>query len=141
MKTLPLNLADLSPQEATLELASLPGTKLTLCKWSLRVRVWAITKYGENGLKEILSKQMISEIADLAYFMLKEKNLFADQDAFLDAVCSVQDQINVIKALLKTIGIGEPEIEKIGATLPQAQAPTAPAVKKKKSIGAKYLTR
>ena len=143
MKTLPLNLNDLSPREATFDLSTFPNKKFTLCRWSLRIRAWASEKYTNKGLQEIFAQQRIVEIADMAFFMLKEKDQFADQDAFLDAIVTVQDQINLIKALLETVGIGEPEIEKINASLPK-EGPPSPNVKSpsppKAKTGAKSST-
>lgn len=123
MQNTPFNLMDIVPQEASFSVSGLPGKTLTLCKWSLRIRSWATTKYGDNGLQEIFAKQKIQEIAHMAWFMLKEKELFPKgEDDFLDAISSMQDQVNVIKALLRTVGIGEPEIEKIQASIEAAGA-------------------
>jgi hypothetical protein len=140
------NLADLSPREATFELAAMPNQKLTLCKWSLRIRAWAQAKYTPQGLNEIFVKQKLTEIAEMAFFMLKEKSLFADQDAFFDAICTTKDQINLIMAMLETIGIGEPEIKKIQSNLPKETPPpdpnaVAPVPPKKVKTGVKHSTK
>lgn len=113
MKNFPLNLDDLVPREVTFYLSDNPTRPVTLCKWSLRVRAWATSTYTSKGLEEIFSKQKIEEIAEMAFFMVKDKTLFETKDAFFDSIVTVRDQINVIKALLTTVGIGEPEIEKI----------------------------
>ncbi len=139
MKHVPLNLADLSPIEAAFELSGRKAP-LTLCRWSLRVRAWAVAKYTSEGLDQIFRKQDISAIADMAYFMLKEKDQFKSQDDFLDAICSIQDQINLIKALLQSVGIGEPEMQKIAASLPKPSEPEAPVKKKRAKTGAKSST-
>lgn len=139
----PLNLADLSPQEAVFNLSTSPGQPLTLCRWSLRIRTWAQTKYGSEGLKNIFEKHQLVEIADMVYFMLKDKTAYPTLDSFLDAVVTTQDQVNIIKALLQTIGFGEPEIEQVSKAMkvdqpaPKAQAPTP----RKKRIGAKSSSR
>lgn len=127
MEKLPFNLTDLVPHEAQFELPDgLPGKTLTLNRWSLRVRNWATNKYGAEKLGLIFQEQRIQEIAEMAWFMLKEKDQFANnQEQFLDAVVSVQDQVNLIKALLAAVGIGEPEIEKIKAAIAEAEAPPA----------------
>ena len=144
MENIPLNLADLSPQEAVFTLSTKPGQTFTLCRWSLRIRVWASSKYTSQGLQEIFTKQMIEEIADMAWFMLKDKPAFNNsQDTFFDSIVNVQDNINVFKALLQTVGIGEPEIKNIEAAMPKgtpSPKPKAPA-KKNKRTGAKSLTR
>ena len=113
MKKLPFDLTSLIPREATFTVS---GKTLTLCRWSLRVRNWATNKYGHQGLAEIFEQQKIQEIADMAWFMLKEKDQFpgaSGMDDFLDLVSSIEDQVNLIKALLSSVGIGEPEIKKI----------------------------
>lgn len=113
MDPVPFDLFDLVPTEATFELSERPGQVYTLCKWSLRVRTWAEQKYSSAGLKTIFETQQLPQIADMAFFMLKEKAAFKTKDDFLDAIVTIKDQITVIKALLTSVGIGEPEIKKI----------------------------
>lgn len=146
MNTFPIRLEDLVPKETAFELSQMPGQKLTLCRWSLRVRAWATAKYTPQGVKDIFEQQKIEEIADMAFFMLKEKDVFGGLDSFLDNIITIQDQIAVIKALLGAVGIGEPEIQQISEAVgdpgkakkvdPTDPKPKAP----KKKIGAKSLT-
>ena len=139
---MPLNLVDLVPKQTEFELSTNPGKKFTLCRWSLRIRAWAIEKYSAAGLQEIFEQQKINEIADMAYFMLKEKEFFKTKDDFLDAVSSVQDQINIIMALLGAVGIGEPEMQKIASALPEKGGPPDPLAKSPKpKTGARSSTR
>lgn len=147
MKNLPLTLSDLKPAEAVFKLSTLPNTELTLCRWSLRVRGWAVDKFGAENLQSIFEKQKIQEIAEIAWYMLKEKSLFSDDkelqpfDKFLDSISTIQDQISLVKALLYTIGIGEPEIEKISKSLEGNPNPNPPSPNPaKRKIGAKSLT-
>ncbi len=113
MKALPLKLTDLVPKETKFKLSKYPDREFTICHWSLRVRQWAMDKYTAKGIKEVFEKQQINEIADIAYFMLIEKDVFKTRDEFLDKIVTIEDQINMIKALLGAVGIGEPEIEKL----------------------------
>lgn len=79
----------------------------------------------------------------MAFFMLKEKDAFKTKDDFLDAICSMQDQLNVIMALLGAVGIGEPEMKKIqeAADKNKKDGPPNPLVKSPKTkIGAKSST-
>lgn len=118
MKNVPFDLTSLIPRESTFTISGMPDKTLTLRKWSLRVRAWATEKYGHVGLQKVFAEQRINEIAELAWFMLKEKDLFEDKiDNFLEAISSVQDQVNLIKALLAAVGIGEPEIDQIKKTI------------------------
>lgn len=69
---------------------------------------------------------MIGEIAELAWFMLKDqdKQFFKNsKDEFLDGISSVQDQVNIIMALLGAVGIGEPELDKIKESQKKSQTP------------------
>lgn len=113
MKALPLKLTDLVPKETKFKLSKYPDREFTICHWSLRVRQWATEKYTPQGIRKLFETQQINEIADIAYFMLIEKDVFKTKDEFLDKIITIQDQVNVIKALLGGVGIGEPEIEKL----------------------------
>ncbi len=109
----PLNLEDLQPQETSFELSTMPGQKFTLCRWSLRVRAWAFSKWKAAELDSILREQKVVQIAELAYFMLKDKTKFPALDDFLDAIVSPRDHLALITAFLGTIGLGEPAIEEL----------------------------
>ena len=113
MTKFPLDLNTLAPKEAEFTLSSNPELKLTLCRFSLRVRAWAFDTYGPARLKEIFEKHHIIPISEMAFFMLKEKEVFKTVADFQDAVITTGDQVTLIKALLTSVGIGEPEIEKI----------------------------
>lgn len=114
-----LDLNDLSPKEAKFKLTDLPGKEFTLCRWSLRVRMWVMSQYTEKQVEELFSKHQINDIAKIAYYMLKEKDQFLDEkgqptlDGFLDRILNMDDIVSVIRALLQSIGIGEPEVKKI----------------------------
>lgn len=148
MKNIPLKLNDLIPKEAKFRLSDFPDKEFSLCRWSLRVKGWVLEKYTSDEVNEIFSQQKINEIAVIAYFMLKEKDQFLNDkgeqsiDSFMESIVTVQDQVNVIKALLTTVGIGEPEIEKINDSISKdSQEIKSPNVKSpKKKIGAKSLT-
>lgn len=146
MNKFPINLEDLVPRETEFELSTQPGQKIKLCRWSLRVRSWAVNKYTSQGLKLIFEEQKIDEIAELTWFMLKDddKKLFpGGLNDFLDNVVTIKDQIAIITALLGAVGIGEPEIKKITAAVgiqksaatlaAQNQPPTTPPKKSKKT--------
>ena len=120
MTNFALDVDDLIPQETQFELASVKDRKFTICRWSLRVRTWATKKYGPERLREIFEKQIIEEIASIAWFMLKpEDKAFFDnsEENFLDNICSVRDQLAVGMSLLGAVGIGEPQLEKINEAL------------------------
>lgn len=131
MKKMPLNILDLVPKEATFKLSGEQhkGRVFTIKKWSLRVRAWAQEKYTSKGLQEIFAKQKIVEVCELAYFMLSDldKEYFKDQDGFFDSINGIADEVTVFKALAQSIGIGEPELEKIDDHL-KAEAAAGEAI-------------
>jgi hypothetical protein len=149
LKTLPLNIIDLVPKESKLRLERVP-VDLTLRHWSLLVKEWAKKRFGgPENLQLIFAEQRIVEIAELCFFMLKDesKKHFEDAtgtpslDKFLDSIASVKDQIAIQKALLATIGIGEPEFEQLEKSLPQGATESAdPKPQSPKKIGAKSST-
>jgi hypothetical protein len=130
----PLQLTDLVPQNATFSLSEVLGADakpapLTLRRWSLRTREHAVKKYTARGLKLAFEKLEIGTLADLAFFMLDDesKKHFADVDAFLDKVVTMTDQIELIKAMAKTVGVGEPELKKISDALNPQKIESEPA--------------
>lgn len=142
MEKLPFDLMDLVPRETTFTLSTLPDKPLTLCRWSLRVRAWASAKYTPEGLQNIFKTMKIEEIAEMAFFMLKEKDQFKSKDDFLDLIASMKDQFAVINALLGAVGIGEPEMKAVKEQLAKSakESPDPLAKSPKKRIGAKSST-
>lgn len=135
MQNLPFRLEDLEPKETIFTLAGVIDDQgnprpLTLCRWSLRVRAWASAKFGgPEGLQAIFALKKIDQLTELAWFMLKDKSAFVERDGltpyevFLDSISSVKDQLDLVKALMGTVGMGEPEVQKL-AEGPQGEAPS-----------------
>lgn len=132
---LPLDLDSLVPTEATFQISGHPN-ELQLKKWTLKVKQSAISFYGEQELGKIFTSQNVVKMSEIVYkFMLKaefkaqfekiaeEKKGDPDAeiengfDAFLTAIVSPKDQAAVVKALVATIGIGEPELKIIEQAL------------------------
>lgn len=117
-EVMPLQLTDLVPQNATFFLKEIVDEDgpiaLGLRRWSLLVRKWVIDKYTAKGVRMAFERLEISVIADVTYYLLDERSklLFKNQDDFLDKIVTVQDQINIISAVVKTMGIGEVELKK-----------------------------
>lgn len=128
-----LKLEDLVPQKAAFKLSTLDN-EITLRPWSLRVRFWALEKYGQERLQEILQTQSLKELCDIVFYMLsdEDKKRFKSFDDFLDSVQTTQDILNLSMALLGTIGLSEPVIEQIRKEMHANEVPktTAPAEKK-----------
>jgi hypothetical protein len=135
-----LNFEDLIPQRAIFKLSTIEP-KLILKPWSLKVRFWALKKYGQARLQEIMQNQSLEELCEIAFYMLEDesKSLFKDFDHFTESIQQTSDILAVSMALLNTIGVSEPAIEEMRKELKQRETPKAPApVQKKKSkpIGA-----
>jgi len=117
-----LTIQDLVPQKANFKLKDIDH-ELTLKPWSLRVKTWAVEKYGAGELKKIMEKMQTIQIGEITFFMLTDecKALFKnDINNYLDAVQGVQDELAMHKALLHSMGLGEPEIEALANTTIEA---------------------
>ncbi len=118
---------------------------------SISIRVNPVFFRDMLILKDILENQKLDEVGEIVFYMLREKEVFkvlpgedyqTDLEKFLDAVSSTQDQINIYMALIGSVGIGEPEMEKIKESLGEATTPggepdpkPAPTKTKKKTSG------
>jgi len=107
------SLANLQPKMAKLKLSGIKND-LTLSRFSLRVKIFISEKYGPENVQKIFEEKRLKEISEIAWFMLVEKDLFNnDLNKFLDEICTTEDQLNLITALLESIGIAEPELKEI----------------------------
>lgn len=135
MKQINLSLEDICPAETNFHLDNFPNHVFTLSKWNLKVRSWAMKKYGPAELAQIFEKQKIEQIVDIAFFMLKDKSLLTNLDVFMENVCSPKDHLSIIVALLGAVGIGEAKLEEIkkamGAAPMQSPVKQSPSKNKK----------
>lgn len=120
------DLEDLKPEEATFTLSEKPGVKLTLCKFSLRVQIWTHQHFGKERLEGIFTDRAIPEMAEIVYFMLKDKTEFPTLDAFMDGIVTQADRVSIISALMTSVGVSQPVIEKLakGNTLGNEPSPS-----------------
>lgn len=128
MKHTPLSIDDIKPTKATLSLSS--GYELTLEPWSLYIREWAITKYGASGLDQAFKTQSVKELSAIAYKMLEpaSRKKFETLKDFRKAVLSPRDMLNLMTAVIKTIGLSEPQMEEIADAIEsQEKKDLAPA--------------
>lgn len=114
-KIIKLNLDDLIPQDVQIELSTMPGTKLTLGAFTLRVQLWATKTFGgRDGLERLIGEQPAEELAQLSWHVLKEKDLFKNNyDTFLDKVVTFKDRTAIKDGILKSIGLSQPVLENI----------------------------
>lgn len=114
-KIIKLNLDDLIPQDVQIELSTMPGTKLTLGAFTLRVQLWATKTFGgRDGLERLIGDQPVEELAQLSWHVLKEKDLFKNNyDIFLDKVVTFKDRTAMKDGIMKSIGLSQPVLENI----------------------------
>lgn len=140
MKKIPLSLEDICPKDTYLKLDAFPDKEFLLSKFSLRVRAWAIEKFGEEKLQSALSGKNTIVSAEIAYFMLKDKALFPKLEDFLEAIASPMDQHRLITTLMGCIGVSEPKLEEISQVLKENEASPGEAESPSQSTGAKSTT-
>ncbi len=102
------DLHDLQPQEAKLTLGN---HSFILKKFSLAAQIWTEQRFGAGQIEGVFKNQRIPEISEIAYYLIVEKP--PTLTAFQELVCTQQDKINLIQALLETVGLSQPVIEKL----------------------------
>lgn len=109
-----LDLNDLKPAEATLALSEYPARIFTLKKFSLNAQIWVNERFGDpQAIQGIFKNLRIGEISEIVYFLLKEKDAFKSLDEFREAIVSPKDKVEMVNALLRTIGISQPIVDKL----------------------------
>lgn len=108
-----LDLNDLVPAEAHFQLSANPTKRHTLKKFSLRATIWAQEKFGPDGLKDVFEHRNLPQISELAYYLLKDKTDFPTIDDFQEAINTQADRVALIIAILATIGMSQPLIDKL----------------------------
>lgn len=123
-----LQLEDLKPSQAAFKLSTTGDKEHTLKVFSLADRIWLQQKYGKNEVESIFKEQRLIEMAEIAHHLLLDKAQFPSFMDFAGAIVTIQDNIALTQALLKTIGIDEALIKKLAKEMdakenPNAQAP------------------
>lgn len=108
-----LDLNDLQPQEATFQLSEHEGVTFTLKKFSLRAQLWLNDRFGADSIKGIFENQRLAEISEVVFFLLKDRTVIKSVEELQESVVTNKDRIAIMSALLKTIGISQPVMEKI----------------------------
>jgi hypothetical protein len=125
---LKIDLADLVPQEATLELSSRPGKKYILKAYTLRVQIWAAKRFGKEMLKEAFGAEAdIGVLSEIAFEVLKDKSEFKTLEDFQDAVATYEDRNSLARAMYTTVGMSQPVLDKYTKKLEDQQAAEAGA--------------
>lgn len=116
-----INLTDLEVADAPLKLSRFPDKVFTLGAYTLRVQLWAIKTFGEEKLQHSIQRRDIETLCQLAYHVLKEKDVFPTYDDFLDAIYSHTDRTALTDAVLHTVGLSQPVLQKLAADLEAAE--------------------
>lgn len=165
-----LDLTDLIPESATFRLSGTGDVEHTLRPVDLSDRAWVTRTFGDyRAIERIFSEQDMEAISKLVFQLVVDKSPFAARDEeewneqgekvgtrkvggyllVMRAVRGARDQIALMKAVLKTIGISEPVQEKLVAELSEAEnaekkssasAPKPKPTGKKSSISSKRST-
>lgn len=107
-----LTLADLKPEESTFALSGAQGT-VTLRRLSLAVNVWLEKHYTSEQLKDIFSNQKIGEMSRIVYYLVKDKTQFPTLKSFREAVITNEDRVAMMTAMIKSVGVAQPIIDKL----------------------------
>lgn len=122
-----LTLDDLCPQESVFSLSDKPGKIFKLKKFTLRDQIWAKQTFGPR-IATIFEKQELDGIAEIAFHQLVEKGEFIDPETkapsflvFAENIVTQKDKLDLLKALLATIGMSQPVIEKLAQMSKEAE--------------------
>jgi hypothetical protein len=116
-----LDLSDLKPAEAHFHLSGKGEKQYTLRKFSLASQIWMKERFGQDKIKTIFENQSIPEISELVYYQLKEPHGFHSLHEFQEEILEQKDRIAIMTALLKTIGISQPVVEKLAKDVAESQ--------------------
>jgi hypothetical protein len=126
-----IDLEDLIPATGEFKLEATGETVHTLRPITLQDQVWINDKFGgPEELKKILEGTKLKELCQLIYHQLVDKRHFPSvveeqindegdsvtrkltgPEMLASSIVSKKEQLNVYKALLKTIGVSEPMLE------------------------------
>lgn len=137
-----LSFTDLMPEEFDIELSKFPGQKFTLGTFDLAQQINAERRFGgPKGLQLMFKNQHVTEFAELAHQLLKDKTVFPTFMDFAKAIVSPQDKISVVRALLSSVGITKPLILRVAKEVEDESPKTeAPAASQPAPTGAELLT-
>lgn len=134
MENTSVTLEEMIPRTATVEIE---GKEYTLRKFSLSDQAWAIEKFGgAEGIQAVFDKPDLKGICQMVFhqlsdkdkrdFMLKHINLINDDgeeeevrltavDQLMRKVSGSQHATEMVIALMKTIGVSQPLLDKVEA--------------------------
>lgn len=107
------DLNDLKPVESTFKLSN--GKEYTLKKFSLAAQIWMHQRFGAEKVQQIFEKVSIPEICETVHFLMKDKSDFPTFLDLAEAITTQADRLAIVQAIIETIGISQPMIDKITA--------------------------
>lgn len=117
-----LDLNDLQPAEAPFSLSN--GKTYTLKKFTLATQIWLQRKFGQENIQGIFTELKIPEISEIVFYLLKDKQDFKTVEDLQENIVTQKDRVELIQALLTTIGLSQPVLEKLNES--EAQSPSQP---------------
>lgn len=123
MKMPSIQLKDLRPAEAPFTISGLPGVTLHLKPFSLAAKTWAVTKYGSlEAVNKRFASNQVEHLSELFWYLLKEKDLFGESmTTFLEAVLTVEDQVNLLNAVTLSLGVSQADANELYKTAQEFQ--------------------
>lgn len=124
-----IDLTALIPQEtfyATSMTISGNEPPIYLEPFTLHAQLWLAKKYKtEAEIKQLFIERDVEKLCELGHFLAKDKERFPTFESFLKKHGNALDSIMLVNALLKTIGLSQPEIEQItgDVQVPKKKAP------------------
>lgn len=106
-----LDLNDLKPKEAELELSERPGKKYILKKVSLATQIWMENTFGKERIEKMWKNTDLGDISNLGYYLLKDKSDFASLNDFQEAIVTQADRMALVSAILTNVGISQPILD------------------------------
>lgn len=104
-----LKLEDLVPAEQSFELSEKPGKIYVLRKFSLREQIWIRERFKTpEKVNEVFRTSDLVAISEIAHHLLKDKTDFPTFIDFAACIVTHKDKVDVMKAMLGTIGISQP---------------------------------
>ncbi len=130
-----LDLTDLKPQTAKFTLSEHPDVVFELKKFDLNARIWLHNKFKQDEIKAFFANQSMPEISEVVFYLLKNKELIPTLYDLRASVVTQTDIAAIFQALLTTIGISEPVVDKL---MKEAHAGNAQSLNQ--LIGAESMT-
>lgn len=156
-----MELTDLFPETGTFKLKSTGDHEHRLRPVNLIDRAWITRTFGEgNVLQAMFEKSDFASITKLVFYLLEDKSPFpageiddlgenfevvkrkvAGPERIMQAIVSPAEQIAVMKALLKTIGVSEPMLDAISQDLAAAGDAEKKRAASPRPTGKKFVTK